>query len=794
MSRRKATVAPVTLFPFLAVLMCTMGALIVLLVLVSAQVRDAAVARARQELTRTPAAESAETSSSRQPPLVLSVPAAGEAGMGNPALQQPEPLPPEPDLTGLHRRLSSLRKQQQTLQRSLAERQAGQSALRAELERVQQKTSLTADRRKKVETQIQRVVEARDASREKLEALNARRQQLQAAVQTSTALIAQRQHERDSSSEFVVVPFDGEDGTTRRPIIIECTDHAIRFVSEKITLTPNQLLGFTPESNPLLAGANEIVRFWSTYNSVQDHPESEPVPYILLVVRPSGTVGFYLARRFLAGLGADYGYELVARDFEYSVPESDPRAREMALAAITGMLATGSPHTHAETFSETLSSGRLSSGTGPNGATGRGPASGGTRRGTGTFSGMTDSGQDMQRFDSRTLRRGGRSASQSFFSSENFQKHQRRDSTGIPGSRNLSAAPSLPQSVSGADPSSGTGQLTRGARGTAGNQEIGLPRQPGSSRLPGSPVKPERPGSARPPAVPSPSIATPGTVRDTATDRSSTDRSSTGRNSTGRNSTDRSSTGATRRTVGPDRTGTDSTLPDRGGPPGHGLADVSSQPDTGGTRGQPPAEPSAKSVYDSIEETTHPLLRNQTVRTPGQTPGRPPGSSFPAQTPTEGGTPLPLPAGPDSENGTPSSQRESLLSPRSQGRRHSRQVRRQWGNRNPAGTIALEKPIVIRAARDRIVIGGRFKITRTVDRSARQIADLTVLAVDRVAREWGVPPQRFYWVPAITLVIEPGGELLRGPLEDQLRRNSVSVETQFSNGTVLRSARSGDAP
>jgi len=134
------------------------------------------------------------------------------------------------------------------------------------------------------------------------------------------------------------------------------------------------------------------------------------------------------------------------------------------------------------------------------------------------------------------------------------------------------------------------------------------------------------------------------------------------------------------------------------------------------------------------------------------------------------------------------------LSPQSQGRRHSRQVRRQWGIRNPAGTIALEKPIVIRAARDRIVIGGRFKITRTVDRSARQIADLTVLAVDRVAREWGVPPQRFYWVPAITLVIEPGGELLRGPLEDQLRRNSVSVETQFSNGTVLRSARSGDAP
>jgi len=121
-------------------------------------------------------------------------------------------------------------------------------------------------------------------------------------------------------------------------------------------------------------------------------------------------------------------------------------------------------------------------------------------------------------------------------------------------------------------------------------------------------------------------------------------------------------------------------------------------------------------------------------------------------------------------------------------------VRRQWGIRNPAGTIALEKPVIIRAARDRIIIGDRFKVTRTVNRSARQIADLTVLAIDRLAREWGVPPQRFYWVPAITLVVEPGGELLRGPLEDQFRRNNVSVETQFSQETILRSSPPGDTP
>jgi len=132
-------------------------------------------------------------------------------------------------------------------------------------------------------------------------------------------------------------------------------------------------------------------------------------------------------------------------------------------------------------------------------------------------------------------------------------------------------------------------------------------------------------------------------------------------------------------------------------------------------------------------------------------------------------------------------------SPQSSARRQSpRNVRRQWGIRNPSGTIALEKPIVIYASREKVVIDGKYKITRTVDRAPAQIVDWTILAIDRVATEWGVPPRRFYWVPAVTLVIEPGGDLLRGPLEDKLRRSGVSVESRFSAGSVFDAQPGGN--
>ena len=174
------------------------------------------------------------------------------------------------------------------------------------------------------------------------------------------------------------------------------------------------------------------------------------------------------------------------------------------------------------------------------------------------------------------------------------------------------------------------------------------------------------------------------------------------------------------------------------------------------------------------ESTTRPLLKSHgNSKSAGGSGNGPPGeSSGPAAT-----LPLPLSAG------NPSIERPQPTIDASRQRAVTRGIRRQWGIRNPAGTIALEKPITIRIDREKVIIDRKFKITRTVNRSPSQISEWTLLAIDRVANEWGVPPKRFYWVPAVTLIIEPGGELMREPLDDRLKRNGVSVETEFVEST-----------
>ncbi|MBC8291004.1 MAG: hypothetical protein H8E37_11880, partial [Planctomycetes bacterium] len=296
---------------------------------------------------------------------------------------------------------------------------------------------------------------------------------------------------------------------------------------EDIEQTPKQLDGSKPDNNPLLAGTNQIVQFWANYNAVQADSESQPVPYVLLVVRPSGTVGFYLARKFLAGLGADSGYELVEEDLEFSAPESDPRAREMALAAISEMLATRTQRGDAATFSETLEddgdldgagNGRGGSRNGTAGGTGRngtGAAGGGPgkgRGGTGNSSppnALAAAAEAGRSFDSRLLRHGP-SASDSFFESGRFRKHQSRAEGGISGgsstgeTRGSGFGPGRPRNgvrggtgnrTQGFKTGSGPGDSAAASSGSgASNDPIGLRStpQPGTIGKPGgSPVEPK---------------------------------------------------------------------------------------------------------------------------------------------------------------------------------------------------------------------------------------------------------------------------------------------------------------
>jgi hypothetical protein len=140
----------------------------------------------------------------------------------------------------------------------------------------------------------------------------------------------QAQQNAQTEDVYTIVPVDGLTGTTRRPIVIECLEDRINLVSEGITLTSADLDGFIPPFNPLAAGVKALGGAWYARDGED--------PYVLLIVRPQGTVTFYVARMFLTASRVPFGYELVTADRKLNWPKSDEAVTAACRAAIDDML------------------------------------------------------------------------------------------------------------------------------------------------------------------------------------------------------------------------------------------------------------------------------------------------------------------------------------------------------------------------------------------------------------------------------------------------------------------------
>ncbi len=339
MSRRtKQPATAVSLFPFLAVLVCAMGALIFLLLVITRLIRDEVRSEAQAPVPNAPApvveAIVSQRSEPHRPAALAPLPKP-PASQRRPLLPTfaPDPVP-DPFIA-----------QQAELH---AQWSAGLSQLRAAAE---QAAATIAAREA---TLSQALAAAREEHRA-LEALRSRQQTLELAQNTQQATFERLQRQQSTvksqltdvgrkienaqtevlsaSSKYSIIPYDGQSGATRRPIIIECTDRGLTFVSEQITLRPSDVDGFTERFNPLLAGSNALIDYWSQRASA-----GEPRPYVLLVIRPKGTVAYYIARQLLEKLEEPFGYELVTDDQQFQWPDTEAGAVAACKNAIEKLL------------------------------------------------------------------------------------------------------------------------------------------------------------------------------------------------------------------------------------------------------------------------------------------------------------------------------------------------------------------------------------------------------------------------------------------------------------------------
>lgn len=283
------------LFPFLAVLICAMGALIVVLVLVVKHARVNAETIAEQRLQ-----EDAESPAADEPSK-----SATDAQLA----QEQEDLDWRKDL---------LTQQRTELTQQLADRRLELSHLEDHIRRLEQKWKLLQAQA----DDLKRVSQGRQVRRQSLDGELA---QLQAELSQERQRLEQaRQETAKRRRAFAIIPYRGPNGTERRPVYIECKATGIVIHPEGIMLTPEDMSGPLGPGNPLDATLRTIREHWVRVEGSARGSE----PYPLLIVRPDGAVAYAVAREAMSSWEDEFGYELVDNDMELAFPPSDPALKQ----------------------------------------------------------------------------------------------------------------------------------------------------------------------------------------------------------------------------------------------------------------------------------------------------------------------------------------------------------------------------------------------------------------------------------------------------------------------------------
>ena len=280
--------ASVSLFPFLAVLICTMGALIVLLVVVMQQAGKAV----------------AET-----------------------------PLPPPQETPRDEQERSDLEQQQQDLewQAKLLAESREQTLHR--LREQQTELSMVEDQARQLKVQIDRLFEQsqqldvlnNDQSSIAEEVLRAKAEVDQQVVQARFELEQLKTRQKQGENRFAIVPYDGPHGTKRRPIYVECLENSIVIQPEGVRLAPEDFPMPLDSHNILAAALRAIREYWVNVGLARTSRE----PYPLLIVRPHGEAAFSICRYALQDWDDDFGYELLPEGVELAYPQPDANLKEL---------------------------------------------------------------------------------------------------------------------------------------------------------------------------------------------------------------------------------------------------------------------------------------------------------------------------------------------------------------------------------------------------------------------------------------------------------------------------------
>ncbi|MCA9214403.1 MAG: hypothetical protein KDB27_15130 [Planctomycetales bacterium] len=284
----------VTLFPFLAVLICTMGSLIVLLVVVVQQARA-----------------SADTASSAVDNAIANFEQERTA-----RLQSKETL---------DWKIKLLEETRERTEADLAKR-------RIELSHLEDHIRTLTERLSELQFRAKSIVAAKDEATDNEHDLKQKVAELETNLLDAEAdykrALAEYQTKEKSYS---IVAYAGPHGTERQPIFIECLADKIVLQPEGVELNSEDFRDPITDDNPLAMA----LRAKREYISKATAGESDVAdPYPLLVVKPGGSQAYVVAREAMRSWDSAFGYELIPDDVKLSYPTPDPALRDVVEEAV----------------------------------------------------------------------------------------------------------------------------------------------------------------------------------------------------------------------------------------------------------------------------------------------------------------------------------------------------------------------------------------------------------------------------------------------------------------------------
>jgi hypothetical protein len=187
---------------------------------------------------------------------------------------------------------------------------------------------------------------------------------------------------------FAIVPYEGPNSTHRRPIYLECREDAVVLQPEGIVLSVQDFEGPMGPSNPLAMALRAEREYLLSQHGFDPQRDGEPYP--LLLVRPNGIIAYYAARAAMKSWGPEFGYEFVEADWKLAYQPPDPQMAQVVNNAVESArvvqqrLIAAAPRQYSQKAMSSVSRGSSSRGGEGNGSGSGGDGTpGGSSRGSG---------------------------------------------------------------------------------------------------------------------------------------------------------------------------------------------------------------------------------------------------------------------------------------------------------------------------------------------------------------------------------------------------------------------------